>query len=795
MNFLNRLLLVGLLLATARGVSADEEQDLLALLGSNASIPQKCAACQRLRVIGGARSVPALAALLGEDRTGHAARFALEGMPFPEVDAALRTALGTVEGPNRGGIVDSLGWRRDPAAVPLLAPMAASSDLALATAAARALGRIGGPEAARTLSPLRDRVPAEARDAILDGLLLCAGQSLATGDAPAAVALVKDLAQPTFPPAVRAAAWRLLVLSEPPPQPAARVSEALTGTDEVLRVAALRVIRELNQAAVTEACLAQWNSLGEAAQLAVLDASIKLEPSAMTAVRHGIQSPYLAVRIAAWQALGDLGDATFIPALAKAAAGAETAERAAARDTLARMRGEAIRGALLKHLQAAPTPEQAELLRVLGERGDAAAAEILLQYASQGPTAVRLAALESLRRLALPETLPPLLELAARSGAQADPEPVLQALFAICQTGGDKGQLARAVVRAMQAFPPEGRRQVLPLLSELATEDALDALLTATRDADAELVKEAVRVLGQWPTATPAPRLLELASTDGDPSLATLALRSFIEITAREPQPATRFILLQQAMTAAKRPEERRQALGQLAQIPTPDALRAVLPALDDAALANEASLAAVSIAEKLKATEPALAAEAAERVLANCKNPDLVKRAWALRGQSAGGGPFIQEWLVAGPYRQAGANDALTIFDAALGPEKPGEAVAWKPAPRADLVPLDAVFPGQVACAAYLKTTVIAPRETEALLLLGSDDGVKAWLNGAVVHANNIDRGAVADQDMAPVRLQAGANELLLKITQGGGGWAACARLVSPAGRPLSGLKIQASP
>jgi hypothetical protein len=37
----------------------------------------------------------------------------------------------------------------------------------------------------------------------------------------------------------------------------------------------------------------------------------------------------------------------------------------------------------------------------------------------------------------------------------------------------------------------------------------------------------------------------------------------------------------------------------------------------------------------------------------------------------------------------------------------------------------------------------------------------------------------------MVPVRLKAGANALRLEVTQGGGGWAACARLVSPTGSP----------
>jgi hypothetical protein len=42
--------------------------------------------------------------------------------------------------------------------------------------------------------------------------------------------------------------------------------------------------------------------------------------------------------------------------------------------------------------------------------------------------------------------------------------------------------------------------------------------------------------------------------------------------------------------------------------------------------------------------------------------------------------------------------------------------------------------------------------QETEALLGIGSDDGVKVWLNGELVHENWIDRGVEPDDDVVPV-------------------------------------------
>ena len=41
-------------------------------------------------------------------------------------------------------------------------------------------------------------------------------------------------------------------------------------------------------------------------------------------------------------------------------------------------------------------------------------------------------------------------------------------------------------------------------------------------------------------------------------------------------------------------------------------------------------------------------------------------------------------------------------------------------------------------------------------------------------------------DQDTAPIKLKKGANLLMLKITQGQGGWTACARIVGLDGAHL---------
>jgi len=96
----------------------------------------------------------------------------------------------------------------------------------------------------------------------------------------------------------------------------------------------------------------------------------------------------------------------------------------------------------------------------------------------------------------------------------------------------------------------------------------------------------------------------------------------------------------------------------------------------------------------------------------------------------------------------------------------------------------------GGEQCVAYARTSICSEQEQPAVLELGTDDGVKVWLNGKLVHANNVARPLAVGSDKAPVSLKAGWNTLLLKITQNNLGWEYCARLVRPDGSRLEGLR-----
>jgi HEAT repeat protein len=186
----------------------EREAKLIAVLKSDAPLKEKADACRELSLVGTKESVAPLAAMLGDEKVSHLARYGLEPIPDPAVDEALRTALGTLKGRPLIGVIGSLGVRRDKEAVGSLARLLKDSDAAVAQAAARALGRIGDAPATEALEQALEVASPANRLAVSEGLFRCADHLVADGKTKEARAICEKLDRPDSPPQVRAAAAR-----------------------------------------------------------------------------------------------------------------------------------------------------------------------------------------------------------------------------------------------------------------------------------------------------------------------------------------------------------------------------------------------------------------------------------------------------------------------------------------------------------------------------------------------------------------------------------------------------------
>jgi HEAT repeat protein len=167
------------------------EGELAALLATDATLDGKQTVCRYLMAIGTAASVPALAALLSDEKLAHMGRYALERIPGPEAAAALRGALAKSAGKLKIGVISSLGGRKDNESAGALAELVGDGDVAIATSAVKSLGMIRSPEAAKAISAATP--DAKVKPAATDAALACAEALLAAGKNTDALAIYKKV--------------------------------------------------------------------------------------------------------------------------------------------------------------------------------------------------------------------------------------------------------------------------------------------------------------------------------------------------------------------------------------------------------------------------------------------------------------------------------------------------------------------------------------------------------------------------------------------------------------------------
>jgi len=450
------------------------------------------------------------------------------------------------------------------------------------------------------------------------------------------------------------------------------------------------------------------------------------------------------VRVAAVAALGDLGSPQDVGFLLKIACTPGAAARTAGA-TLTRLRGAGVDPTLLAMLAEAEPREKAELIRVLTARRAAVALPAIFRAASHKDPPVRSAALSALEAMAGRKELPGLLALLVEAVSDGERAAAAKATAAACGRAKDPQACSVLVLDALAGAPVPARCALLRLLPTVPADKSLAAVRAAVRDADEQVRDAAVRALTEWPNADALDDLLALAAATTSDTHRVLAVRGCVRalgLPADRPLDKTAG-LYARVLTLAERADERKLVLAGLADVAHPDSLKLIETLLSD----------------------PALSAEAQNKYR-----------------------DYILAWMLSGPYTQAGKNGPA-LFNIAFDPEKPdAKDVTWRSVSVSEgmAVDLRKILGGENR-AAYLRATVTCPEELKAVLELGSDDGVKVWLNGELVHANNASRGLKPGEDNVQITLAAGANALMLKVVNGATDWGACARIVSPDGKPVA--------
>jgi HEAT repeat protein len=582
-------------------------------------------------LIGTAKSAPALAPLLLDAELSISARLALEAIPGAEAGEALRAAVEKTSGLIKAGIIDSLGERREAAALATIAKALGDADSPVVASAALALGKIGTREAAQALAAAQDKIPAAARPTFCDGYLLCADRLAAAGLTSDAVAIYERFAKAGGPRPVRQAAMQGL-LATAGAQKEQMVLEWLSSPDADARAIASAHLSTLSGAALNS-LVGKMSGLPPAMQSALLAVfAARGEKAALPAVLAAAKHERIEVRLAALAALGQLGDASVVPTLL-ATMFADDPASAVARRSIGRIKDPEVDGRILAALQDEREPaRRAELVALLHARQAKAAVPVFLKEAAGPDPAVRARSIAALSRLAAPRDLPALIGLALKTEKGQERDSVEKAIVSVCQQIADADRRADAVFEAFRAAGDAEKVELLPLLGRVGGRPSLDAIRAAIASRNAETHEAGVRALCNWPDAAVADELLKLAQGAAADTHRLWALRAFVRVIAlpSNTPPEAKLAMLKQAMQIATRDEERGLIIERAAAVRTVETLRFVAPYLDQPAVAEKACKTVVELAHhaELRESNKPDFGPALQKVVAHCKDRQLVDRA-----------------------------------------------------------------------------------------------------------------------------------------------------------------------
>ncbi|MDG2224212.1 MAG: HEAT repeat domain-containing protein [Rubripirellula sp.] len=581
--------------------SSEIETSLIEVLRSEASPAEKAIACKKLAVNGTSQAVPELAELLPNEQLSSWARIALEAIPGEESSKALRAAAESLDGRLQVGMINSIGARQDSQAVELLITHLQDEDAEVASAAAVALGKIGGEPATKSLRQALKSAPADVRSAVAEGCILCAERLHASGDSATAVEVYDEICSADVPQQRIIEATRGAILARDQ-DGIPMLMETFRSPDKKMFQLALGIVREFPGSEVDQAVADELaKATPQRAALMIQAMADRPDTVLLAEVLKAATEGDKLVRMSAIDALRRVGDPSCLAPLMNAVSDDDAELASAAKQTLADLPGDNVDPQIVAMLPGAKGENYKLLLDLIGQRRIAAVEEVVKALGSSDP-AVRKAALVALGETVKLDRLSVLVTQAVSPKYPEDASEAQKALRVASIRMPDREACATQLAKAMQQSKPDSQVILLETISEVGGSKALQILADAAKSDRPGLQDNGSRLLGKWNGVDAAPVLLDLAKTGPAEKYRIRALRGYIGIARKFPMPEPQRVkMCQQAMDAAKRIAEQQLVLDVLKIHPSQAGLNLANQAKQTPELKEQATATAQAIAAKLK--------------------------------------------------------------------------------------------------------------------------------------------------------------------------------------------------
>ncbi len=565
-----------------------EDKLLAGLISDQATFAAKQFICRMLQQVGTEKSVPVLASLLTDEKLSHMARYALEPMPYPQVDVELRKALDKAPGETKIGIISSMGNRGDKKSVDSIAKNIKSEDKQLVSAAISSLGHIGGSEAAKILSDAK--VPAGLEIARADACIKAADKLLAEGKKKDAAAIYGKMTADSYPAAIRISAYNGLINAEKE-NAVPTILKLLDDPNAAIRQSAGAFISAVPGPQATKAFADRLSSLSTKDQVILISGLAQRgDKAAAPQIAKAMKSADKDVQVAAVSAMGILGDSSSVKTLAEMTTESGDVSQAAIK-SLTILSGNGVSEELIKSAQQGNPDVRSNCIDIIAARQDKNALTVLLKLAEDKDTKVRSAAYKALGSMAGPAELPKIVALLSANKEPEELRKLEQSLISIVNRIEDKGASGDAIIAGLKATGDSAKPALLTALSKVGNQNALSAVREYLASTNNEVKKAAIRTMSDWPDPAPMDDLLNIAKNDSDESNKILALRGYIKLaTLPSDRPKNQTVeMLAKAVPLASRADEKKSILVALSGLPCLEALDLSKSIAADQSVAAEA--------------------------------------------------------------------------------------------------------------------------------------------------------------------------------------------------------------
>jgi HEAT repeat protein len=244
--------------------------------------------------------------------------------------------------------------------------------------------------------------------------------------------------------------------------------------------------------------------------------------------------------------------------------------RGRALELAARVPGQEATGKWLGRISEVPPEARADIIDMLGERGDKTALPLLLENLKDGEKAVRLAAIPAVFKLGGREALPNLMPLLSAG----DDEEIASVKLALL---GAPGELA--VTLAAGAFadaPPPAKKALIEVLAARQAREHADLIWEAVKDGNEVVRPAALAALENVVRGDDLPRTIDLLVGASSPAEALPLQNALAAAASRIPAPEKRADLILAALGKEKG-ARRADLVRVLARIGGAKALQAVV--------------------------------------------------------------------------------------------------------------------------------------------------------------------------------------------------------------------------